>query len=141
MNYRVGQQLRPQPRGYNSVKSQPIFNFFTRRFLGKFEVKRLLTTPPDRKHVATLPCNLSFIACFLTLVFHKVVWQHMQDLLGFLMTTLLQITTESFSEKKTENRLKFDRIMSVSLWSQFFGPLCSLYRHAVVTGESRLDNQ
>ena len=38
----------------------------------------LLTTPPYIKYVATLPCNLSSIASFLTLMFHKVVWQHMQ---------------------------------------------------------------
>jgi len=31
------------------------------------------------KYVDTLPCNLSLIACFLTLMFHKVVWQHMQS--------------------------------------------------------------
>ena len=33
----------------------------------------LLTTPPHLKYVATLPCNLSLIACFQTLMFHKVV--------------------------------------------------------------------
>ena len=39
----------------------------------------------------TLPCNLLLIACVLTLLFHKVVWQHMQGVMGFLVTTLLQI--------------------------------------------------
>jgi len=34
----------------------------------------LLTTPPHLKYVATLPCNLSLIASFQTLMFHKVVW-------------------------------------------------------------------
>jgi len=38
----------------------------------------LLTTPPHLKYVATLPCNWSLIACFLTWMFHKVVCQHRQ---------------------------------------------------------------
>ena len=33
----------------------------------------LCATPPRLKYVGTLPCNLSFIASFLTLMFHKVV--------------------------------------------------------------------
>ena len=36
----------------------------------------LLTTPSHLKYVATLPCNLPLIACFLTLMFYKVVWQY-----------------------------------------------------------------
>ena len=36
----------------------------------------LLKIPPHLKYVATLPCNSSLIACSLTLMFHKVVWQH-----------------------------------------------------------------
>jgi len=51
----------------------------------------LLTTPPHLKYVATLPCNLLLIACFLTLMFHKVVWRHMQGVVRFLKTVLLQI--------------------------------------------------
>ena len=51
----------------------------------------LLTIPPHLKYVATLPCNLLLIACFLTLMFHKVVWQNMQEVVGLLVTTLQQI--------------------------------------------------
>jgi len=40
-------------------------------------------------YVATLPCNLSLIASFLALMFHRVVWQHMQGMVG--PVTLLQI--------------------------------------------------
>jgi len=53
-------------------------NFSLDDFFSKFAVKWLLTTPPHLKYVATLPCNVSLIACFLTLVVHKVVWQNMQ---------------------------------------------------------------
>ena len=34
---------------------------------------------------ATLHCNVSLITCFLTLLFHKVVWQHTQGVVGFLI--------------------------------------------------------
>jgi len=44
-----------------------------------------------------MPCNLSLIACLLTLMFHKVVWQHMQGAVGFLITVLF--TRESDSER------------------------------------------
>jgi len=46
----------------------------------------VINTPPHLKYVATLPCNLSLIACFMTLMFHKVVWQHMQRVVGLLLT-------------------------------------------------------
>jgi len=89
------------------------FQFFTGR----------LTNPPHLKYVATLLCNLSLIACFLTLTFHKVAWQHMQGMVGFLnnhfTTNLLwNLTT------KIENRLRFDRLMAMSLWLYFFGSPC-----------------
>jgi len=42
VKYGVGQKVRPQIRGHNSVESQPIYNFFTGRFHGKFAVNRLL---------------------------------------------------------------------------------------------------
>jgi len=52
------------------------------KILGKFIVKSLLTTPPHFKYVATLPCSLSLIDSFQTLMFHKVVWQYMQGLVA-----------------------------------------------------------
>jgi len=36
----------PQTHDHNSVKSEPIRNIFTRRFLGKFVVKRIFKIPP-----------------------------------------------------------------------------------------------
>ena len=53
---------------------------FEKKFSGRLSNKPFLiwslTTPPHLKYVAKLPCNLSLIVCFLTLLFHKVVWQH-----------------------------------------------------------------
>jgi len=51
----------------------------------------VVTTQPLVKYVATLPYNLSLIACFLIPMFHKVVWQHTKGVVEFLTTTLLQI--------------------------------------------------
>ena len=74
------------------AKNSPIKNVFTDQLSSKPFLIWLLTTPPHLKqHVATLPCNLSLTACFLTLMFHKVLWQRMQGMVGFLITSLLQI--------------------------------------------------
>ena len=59
----------------NFAKYLPIL-FFTDRLSNKRFLIWLLTTPPHLKYIATLPCNLWLIACYLTLMFHKVVWQH-----------------------------------------------------------------
>jgi len=48
----------------------------------------LLTTLLHLKYVTTVPCNVSLIACFLTLIFRKVVWQHIQGVVGFLIEVL-----------------------------------------------------
>ena len=66
--------------------------------------------------VATLPCNVSLVTCFLMLMFHKVVWQHVQGVVRFLVTTMLQIYREIFQRKQFENQLRFDIIMAMSLW-------------------------
>jgi len=71
-------------------------NLFTDRLGSKPLIIWLLTTPSHLKYVSTLPCNLSLITCLMTLMFHKVVWQHMQRVLGFLITTLLQICHRIF---------------------------------------------
>ena len=45
--------------------------------------------------------------------------------MGFLVNSLLQIYYKIFQCKHFfENRLKFDRIMAMSLWPRFFGPPC-----------------
>ena len=66
--------------------------------LGHMQICTLLQTnnndsTPPPKYVATLYCNLSLVTCFLTLMFHKVVWQHRLGVVGFLITSfdLLQI--------------------------------------------------
>ena len=48
----------------NFAKYSPILIFFTRRLSNKPFLIWLLTTQPHLKCVATLPCDLSLMACF-----------------------------------------------------------------------------
>jgi len=48
----------------NFAKYSPIKKNFTRTFSNEPFLIWLLTTPPHLKYVATLPCNLSLMACF-----------------------------------------------------------------------------
>jgi len=57
----------------------------TRRFFCKFVVEWISKIPPHLAYVATVPCNSSLMACFADLV-HKVVYQHMQGAVGFLVS-------------------------------------------------------
>jgi len=89
----------------NFAKYLPVLIiFFTDRLSNKPFSLWLLTTSPHFKYVAILspvPCNLSLIACFLTLMFHKIsvtVWAHMQGVVGYLISSLLQIL-QRISEK------------------------------------------
>ena len=57
---------------------------------------RMPFLPPNQQRQSTegnkgitLPCNVSLIASFLTLMFYKLTWQ--QGVAGFLITVLLQI--------------------------------------------------
>jgi len=100
------------------------FTFFYWQTQQQTFLNLVLTT---LKYVATL-CKLALIDCFLTLKFHKVVWQHMQVLEGFLITrpVYCKFTKESFSKNFfVHNRLKFDRLMAMSLWPHFFDPPCT----------------
>ena len=73
-----------------------------------------------------LPCNLSLIACFADINVYKVVWQHMQGVVGLLVTSLLQI----LPVKKIVNRLRFDKIMVISVCPHFL-------RHPAYTPRNR----
>ena len=42
------------------------------------------------------PTNFSLIACFLTSMFRKAVWQHVQGVVGVLITILRQIYKRIF---------------------------------------------
>jgi len=92
-------------------------NFFTDRLRNKPFLIWLLTTIPHLKYVATLPCNLSLTACFLTLMFYRVVWQHMQGVVGFLIGSLLSVDASVWDAHvhRLSAVLRFVRLNIVSI--------------------------
>ena len=54
-------------------------------------------------------------------MFHKVVWQQMEGVMGFLIKLWCKFSEEYCSEKKSlEHRLlRSDTIVAVSLWPRF----------------------
>jgi len=102
----------------------PILKSFSPTLSNKLFLICLLTSPSQLKYVATLPCNLSLIACFMTLVFHKVMWQHMHGVVWLLTTSLLQIYGESSSEKKLCKSVKIWQNNRYKFVSPLFAPPC-----------------
>jgi len=64
----------------------PIFKKITHTLSNKRFLIWLLTIPPHLKYVATLPYSLSLMACFADINVHKVVQQHKQGAVGFLIS-------------------------------------------------------
>jgi len=52
-------------------------------------------------------------------MFHKVVWQHMQCAMGFLITVLLKMYQRISQQRNFENGSRFDRSITVSMVSTF----------------------
>ena len=86
-----------------------------------------MTAQLHLKYVATLPCNLSLIAYSLTLMFHKVEWQHLQAIVGFLNNPFTANLLENLPVK-IENRLRFNRRVAMSLWPRFYWPTLHVRR-------------
>ena len=83
-----------------------------------------LTTPSHLKYVATLPCNLSLMACFADINVSQ----------GSVATNArcggifdVHLTANLPGNMLVKNRLRFDRIMVMSLWPRFFGPPCRVW--------------
>jgi len=55
----------------NFAKHLVILKYFTDRLTNKPVLIWLSSTPPHLKYVATLPCYLSLMSCFLTLMFSQ----------------------------------------------------------------------
>jgi len=56
-------------------------------------------------------------------MFHNVVWQHMQGVVGVLIKKFT-----ANLPKKCENRLTFDITIAMSLWSHLRGSPCKLHK-------------
>jgi len=107
----------------NSAKYLPIKKFTDRHSNKSFQIW-LLTTPPHLQYVATLPCNLSSMARFADINVSQgsvSTYARCGGILNIHLTTNLQ---RNLAVKKNFNRLRFDRIMVMSLWPNFFGQPC-----------------
>ena len=64
----------------------------------------------------------------MALIFHRVVWQHMwqhmQGVVRPIITTLLQIYYRIYQSENLENRLRFNRIVAMSLMRSFLASAC-----------------
>ena len=97
-----------------------ILIFLTLRLSNKPYLIWLLTTPPHLKYAATLPCNLSLLACFADInVSQGSVATYAMCGRIFSMHLIANLPG-NLTVKKIVNRLRFDRIMVMSLWPRFF---------------------
>ena len=71
-----------QPRFF--ARYSPNWFFFSDRLGSKPFLIWLLKTSLHLKYIATLPGNFSLIACFVTLMFDKIVWQHIRGVVGYI---------------------------------------------------------
>jgi len=83
----------------------------------------LLTTPLHLRYVARLHCNLSLMACFADITVSQgsvTTYARRGGIFNIHLTTNLHrnFPVDFF------NRLRFDRVMLMSLWPHFFGPPC-----------------
>ena len=77
--------------------------------------------PPHLKYIPTLPCNLSLMACFAdTNVSQGSVATYARC--GGIFNMHLTANLRRNLPVKVFNRLRFDRIMVVSLWPYLFWP-------------------
>ena len=96
---------------------------FTDRLSNKPILIWLLTTLPHLQYVATLPCNLSLMACFADINVSQSSVATYARYGGFKYPFDYKFTKEADGGFFL-NRLRFDKIMVMSLWRHFFGPPC-----------------
>jgi len=100
------------------AKYSPIKFFFTLRLSNKPFLIYLLKTSPHLKYVATLPCNLSLMACFVDINVLQGSVVTYARCGGIFLVHLTPSLPRNLSVKFL-NRLRFDRIMVMSLWPPF----------------------
>jgi len=103
----------------NFAKYSPILIFFTHRLSNKPFLIWLLTTPPHLKYAATLPYNLTLMACFADINVSQGSVATYAGCGGIFNIHLTANLIRNLPVKKFVNRLRFDRIMATSLWPRF----------------------
>ena len=110
----------------NFAKYSPILKLFTHRLSNKPFLIWSLTIPPHLKFAATLLCNLSLRTCFADINVLQCSVATYARCGGIFNTHLTAILPRNLPVKF---RLRFDRIMVMSLWPRFFGPPCTMYMY------------
>ena len=108
----------------NFAKYSLTLFFFAHRLSNKPFLIWLLTTPAYLKYVATLPCNKSLMACFADINVSKgsvPTYERCGWIFNFHLSANL---ARNLPATKIVNRLRFDKIVVMSLWPSFFGPPC-----------------
>jgi len=104
----------------NFAKYSPIFNFFIHRPINKpFLI--WITNQTHLKYVATLPRNLSLRACFFADINvsqgNVATYARCGGIFNIHLTANLQ---RNLPVKNFLDRLRFDRIMVMSMWPRFW---------------------
>ena len=112
----------------NFAKYSPIKKNFNHTLSNKPFLIWLLTTPSQLKYAATPPCNLSLMVCFADINVSPGSVATYARCVGMFNSHLAANFLRNLSVKKNfVNRLRFDRIMVMSLLPSFFGPPCILH--------------
>ena len=88
----------------------------------RFVILMINTRRVKRCIIIIIPCITCIIAWILTLMFHKVVWQHMQGVVGFLVTSLLQILRRNLLVTKFCKSVKIWHSYGHKFVASLFGP-------------------
>jgi len=109
-------------------KYSPILNFFTHRLSNKPLLIWLLTTPPHLKYAATLPCNLSLMACFADInVSQSSVATYARYGRIFSMHLTANLS-RNFPAKKNCKSVEIQQNYGHESVAPFFGPPCIIGR-------------
>ena len=99
---------------------------FTGRLGNKPCLIWLLKIPPNLTYVTIVLYNLLLLAYLLTVMFRRVVWQHVLGVVGLLVTILVQKNLRISQWNKFENQLRFDRDITTSMVLPLYGTSCIL---------------
>ena len=88
----------------------------------------VINNPSYLKYVATLPCNLSLMACFADINVSQGSVATYARCSGSFNIRLTTNSPRNFPVKTFLNRFRLDRIMVISLWPHFFGPPCRAFQ-------------
>jgi len=133
--HHLGHMQRCAPRSRQTIMPAPHRSVFTGRMPSLPPNQQRQSTegkyPPHLKYAATLPCNLSLIACSVDINVSQGNLAAYARCGGILNIRFTANLPWNLSVKKIVNRLRFDRIMVMSLWPRFWPTLYVQIRHVL----------